>query len=455
MTTQFTRPRRTVFQATAAAAVLVTVTSSSFASVLTAPAPKPPAEKTKATEQKKSVDQNIAELTEGLAGTSAELKESYRKLAEATSKKPAAEEAYAAAAAQAYDAAKQDAALASQLAAAVEAENVAQRQLTATKNQIESTEEAVGRIAANDYRKGGLSNSLVAALSSNNLDQMADRFILVDTALRNQSATVTALGQQKSAMQSTADVLQARRAEVADLKSRSADALQRAQVAEDVAQDRKREVDELITQQTQATDAIKARRAQEQRQLADLKARSDALAAQLRRIAQKERAAAAARANKKKTPKNSPGKTTQQPGKPSTRAPRSGRVRLAKPVNGRVTSKYGMRMHPIYKYKRMHTGTDFGGGCGAPIRAAESGTVLRSGWAGGYGKQLVVNHGSLKGNSFATSYSHLSRFAVARGQKVRRGQIIGYEGTTGASTGCHLHFEVFRNGTRVNPQSYL
>ncbi|HEX5512685.1 MAG TPA: M23 family metallopeptidase, partial [Actinomycetales bacterium] len=87
-------------------------------------------------------------------------------------------------------------------------------------------------------------------------------------------------------------------------------------------------------------------------------------------------------------------------------------------------------------------------------RAAEDGRVVRAGWAGGYGNQIVLNHGMVRGNALATSYNHMSRYAVRSGY-VSRGQVIGYIGTTGASPGCHLHFEVFVNGDRTNPMRYL
>ena len=122
---------------------------------------------------------------------------------------------------------------------------------------------------------------------------------------------------------------------------------------------------------------------------------------------------------------------------------------LAWPVSARITSGFGMRYHPILHYARMHKGMDFGARWGSPIVASADGVVARAGWAGGYGQQVRINHGS----GIATSYSHMSRMVVSPGSAVRQGQVIGYVGTTGLSTGAHLHYETYRNGVAVNPLS--
>ena len=119
------------------------------------------------------------------------------------------------------------------------------------------------------------------------------------------------------------------------------------------------------------------------------------------------------------------------------------------PVAGRVTSKFGSRFHPILGHARMHKGVDLGAGMGAPIVAAADGRVVGAGWAGGYGRQVAIAHsGGLR-----TTYSHMSRIAAQAGQTVRRGQLIGYVGSSGLSTGPHLHYEVYKNGRPVNPLS--
>jgi murein DD-endopeptidase MepM/ murein hydrolase activator NlpD len=128
----------------------------------------------------------------------------------------------------------------------------------------------------------------------------------------------------------------------------------------------------------------------------------------------------------------------------------SGRERangLMAPVAGRITSSFGVRLHPILRFARFHAGIDFGADSGSPIVAAADGMVVGAGWAGGYGRQVRVAHGG----GIATTYSHMSGIAAGPGTPVRQGQVIGYVGSSGISTGPHLHFEVRVNGRAVDP----
>jgi murein DD-endopeptidase MepM/ murein hydrolase activator NlpD len=128
-------------------------------------------------------------------------------------------------------------------------------------------------------------------------------------------------------------------------------------------------------------------------------------------------------------------------------APEPVETGLILPAAGRITSYFGTRIHPILRFARFHAGVDIGAGWGAPIVAAGDGQVVGAGWAGGYGRQIRIAHG---GGTVST-YSHMSDYAVAPGTFVRRGQVIGYVGSSGFSTGPHLHFEVRQGGVAVNP----
>lgn len=117
------------------------------------------------------------------------------------------------------------------------------------------------------------------------------------------------------------------------------------------------------------------------------------------------------------------------------------------PVAGRITSPYGYRTHPILKTRRLHTGVDIGAPSGTPIHAAGGGEVIWASWRGGYGNTVIIDHGGGK----ATLYAHMSRYNTSVGGTVAKGQVIGYVGSTGLSTGPHLHYEVRINGSPVNP----
>ena len=124
---------------------------------------------------------------------------------------------------------------------------------------------------------------------------------------------------------------------------------------------------------------------------------------------------------------------------------------FVRPVPGRITSGFGPRTHPILGYVRMHTGIDFTAPYGQEIRAAQGGRVILAGWFGGYGNTIVIDHGG----GMATLYAHQSELAVGYGAGVGAGDVIGYVGSTGLSTGPHLHFEVRINGSPVDPAPYL
>lgn len=121
------------------------------------------------------------------------------------------------------------------------------------------------------------------------------------------------------------------------------------------------------------------------------------------------------------------------------------------PAAGPITSPFGWRVHPIFGTQRYHSGIDIGADYGDPILAADSGTVIFSGWMGGYGKAVVIDHGG----GISTLYAHNSELLVEAGYRVQKGQLISRCGSTGYSTGPHLHFEVREDGTPVSPLGYL
>jgi murein DD-endopeptidase MepM/ murein hydrolase activator NlpD len=117
----------------------------------------------------------------------------------------------------------------------------------------------------------------------------------------------------------------------------------------------------------------------------------------------------------------------------------------------RIASGYGLRMHPIYKILKMHKGMDFTAPIGTEIYSTGNGVVERIGWTGGYGKTIMINHGY----GYKTRYAHCSKYNCRKGQKVKRGDLIGYVGNTGQSTAPHLHYEVFKNKKQINPVNFF
>ncbi len=121
------------------------------------------------------------------------------------------------------------------------------------------------------------------------------------------------------------------------------------------------------------------------------------------------------------------------------------------PAEGEITSPFGWRVHPIFGTQRMHTGIDIGADYGDSVKAADGGVIIHADWMGGYGNAVIIDHG----NGISTLYAHNSQLLVSEGQTVAKGQTVSRAGSTGYSTGPHLHFEVRQNGSPVNPLNFL
>ncbi len=201
--------------------------------------------------------------------------------------------------------------------------------------------------------------------------------------------------------------------------------------ARDEAERAQGEVLALVQQQEQAVAGAEAYREEMMQRHEEVKRESERIAAELRAWeAQQEQA-------------GRPGPVLQ-PG-----------ARLLMPVNGWKSSDFGNRYDPYYHVWQLHAGMDIAAGGGEPIYASADGQVASAGWRGGYGNYTCLSHGSHQGRQLSTCYAHQSRILVNHGQWVTRGQLIGRVGTTGASTGNHLHFEVRLNGDPTDPAGWL
>src|SRR5690349_11382806 len=205
---------------------------------------------------------------------------------------------------------------------------------------------------------------------------------------------------------------------------------QQADAARAAAADEKAQLDELAAQQARARDAAASAEQAENAALGDAIAQHDEAEAAL--AAESQRIAALAQA--------------------AGDGPALGDGTFIRPVPGPITSGFGYRTDPVTGATAYHAGLDIGAPCGTPIKAAGTGVILSAGFnSGGYGNMTLINHG----NGLTTLYGHQSSIIVSAGQSVTQGQVIGYVGSTGKSTGCHLHFEVRVGGNPVDPRSYL
>lgn len=213
------------------------------------------------------------------------------------------------------------------------------------------------------------------------------------------------------------------------------------QAYKDTLEDKYAELEDQRAEYQETVDKLEADQEAKERQIAAIEDEMDEIDAELDRIAKEEAAKAAAAAAAAKGGSSSSYSYTIQ----------EGELLWPCPIYNYISDSYGWRLHPIYKTEKFHKGTDIASGAGNPVLAAKGGTVVKSYYSSSYGNYIVINHG----NGLMTAYAHLSARLAQVGDTVTAGQQIGKVGTTGASTGNHLHFEVYVNGTTVNPLSYF
>jgi len=387
-------------------------------------------------DKKQSVDQQIADLKEQLEGASdalvtaaVALRTSQADLTDARAALASAQAARAAAAAK-------DRELASRLEFAQAQLDQAEAAIATQRAAEAAGRAALGEIAREAYVGNELSG-LSVALNATTPDQFSDRLAIAGVALRSQGGAIDRLSVVQADLRARSAKLDAIHEQVADLKQQSEAVVAERTAAEQDAATAKAKVSDLVSKQAAQVATIQGQIAAEKDRLDALQAEQAKLQAVL--IARAKAAAEAARKRR--------GNGTGWVPPPS-----SGFLQYAAP--GGVTSGFGMRYHPILHYYRMHTGIDFGVACGTPVHAAAAGDIVSAGWAGGYGNRVVIDHGEVGGGDLATTYNHLSQILV-HGGSVQKGQLIAYSGTTGLSTGCHLHFETLLDGRYVNPMNYL
>lgn len=201
--------------------------------------------------------------------------------------------------------------------------------------------------------------------------------------------------------------------------------------------------DRLAKQQAEdARRAEEARQRQLEREAAQSRADSEAARVRAEADAARERADAAQKRARQGESAPDGDRESAEPAGP-----------FIAPVDGPVSSRFGMRLHPVLKVWKLHDGTDYAVDCNVPIRAAADGVVAERYYNAGYGNRLMIDHGRINGAYLTTGYNHAVRYTVSVGERVKQGEIIGYVGSTGYSTGCHLHLMVWANGKVTNPQT--
>ncbi len=413
--------------------------------------------------QQAAAQQDVHESSAALQAATAKLDQSRTDLKDAQAKLEVAQQDVVAAE-------RADAQAAGQLAQTQVLLKAADQLVTKNQASLEAQQARVGQVAREEYQQNSNLVGIATLVTPTTVGDVNNRLQWNTTMIDTTAAQITRLEDEQTKLAEAKNARAVLTQQADTMRAKAADSLTKTQKAQAAADDAKKAVASAVAanqaaesnaQQALASDEailqakdnemnqVNARIAQ---RVADQKAAETAAqkAEAARVAAEQARQAAAAAAAAKQA--GSQQNTTQQSSTSTSSS--SGSSGLIYPVSAPITSPYGMRLHPILGIWKLHDGTDFGAGCGTPIKAAASGVVTDEYYNGGYGNRLFIDHGSIGGRYMTTAYNHLSGYAVSVGQRVSQGQVIGYVGTTGYSTGCHLHLMLWVNGTMVNPMNY-
>ncbi|MET7279574.1 M23 family metallopeptidase [Kribbella sp. NPDC005582] len=434
----------------AACCLVLSLSAGVLAAVPSAQADPPdPAQK------KKELDAQIGKSKADLAEASDQLSKSVTAYTNADAKLKVVQTRYAAAQGRLAAAKAADAVAAGKLAQAERALRAAMADVEAGQREIAEKRALAGRAVRSAYQQQNSLVGLSIALQGASPSDVATGIQVQRNVFGIQGNAITNLNNAQAQLASKQVKVAAAEQSAAAARAEAARTVKEVtELTRQVAADRAEA--QAVTTETQ----ILYKRAE--REKISEQGQYNALLAERNRVeqiliarARAEKAAAARRKAAREKAERDRARREHRPPRPVPNDPDEGGGRLSKPIDTYITSPFGMRFHPILHYWKLHDGTDFGAGCGTPIRAAASGRVTDKYYNGGYGNRLFISHGVIDGSSITTVYNHLSRYKVRAGERVTRGEIIGYVGTTGYSTGCHLHFMVYQDGRVVNPMKWL
>lgn len=385
----------------------------------------------------------LGDIDELLEDTDAALVQAFAELTTIESQLPAAQAEYDQAAAELARLRAESVVLEQRLQAAQAEEQRVVEAIDAGQVRAAEVRSELGETARRAYRGQFGLTTVRAVLEAESRAEFIAEAEAAALAGRLQSASLRETEQLTASARNQAVRLTAVREEIVELDAAMDELVALAAQEAARAEQRRVELEELLTAQRERTSAIEAQREAQLAKKAQYEAQQAALAAEIAALLREQ---AASPPTTSAPPSSGPGTST------------SAGALLGPPVPSQppvITSPYGWRIHPIYGYLKLHAGTDFRAYCGDPIIAAESGTVQWAKFRGGFGNQVMLNHGYRNGRSLLTSYNHLSSFAVGNGDWVERGQLLGYSGTTGTSTACHLHFEAYVDGATVDPETLM
>ncbi|QAY64669.1 peptidase M23 [Xylanimonas allomyrinae] len=419
-----------------------------------------------AEQQAKAKKAERATLQEDLDETNAKLAKAVLDLNTVEGRLPVAQAELARAQADLEAARREAEILAQRLQDAQDQESAVTAQIASGSHQVDAARADIAQMAREAARGQGRVSALGIVTGAQSTEDFLQTYAVSSSAARSQARALTQLQDAEAVARNQEARLQAIRETITQLKQAADANVATAQRAEQEASDRKAEVEQLIAQQQQLTAEIESQKAAALAEISANETSQKALEGELKaiiaeqkdrddRIAEQRRQEEEAAREQDKN-NGSGGGGTSGGGGGGGVAPPSTSTFLGWPTAvPYVTSGYGWRFHPVLHYWRLHAGTDFRAYCGTPIYASQSGYVVKAYYDSGAGNNVIIDHGSDRGQSIMTRYMHLSQFSVRAGQWVSKGQQVGLAGATGTVTACHLHFEVYVNGTTVDPMTRL
>ncbi|SEE81730.1 Peptidase family M23 [Jiangella alba] len=346
--------------------------------------------------------------------------EAQRLLAQVMSDLSSAQEVFASASAAADDARANDIHAQQQLKIATESVARTQREIDDLDARAAATRNTIGTIAREAYQGNNLA-AMGVVLGAETPDDLASRYMGMRTLLRTADGALGEMANTQAELSNAHARLEGQRLQLETVAGQASQSLAALETAEAAALAARQVVDNTQTLVQGAVQAAADARLEDYQRYMELLQQSTEVG---------ELLAAA------------------------SYGPGYGTGAFTRPATGPTTSEYGQRLHPILGYVKMHTGLDFGRGDGR-IYAADAGTVIEAQWNNAYGNMVILDHGIVNGQRLTTMYAHQSDLMVVPGQRVEKGQYIGNIGSTGYSTGPHLHFEVRLDGQHTDPWPWV
>ncbi|MEO2097548.1 MAG: peptidoglycan DD-metalloendopeptidase family protein [Brachybacterium sp.] len=397
--------------------------------------------------ERAEVDQQLEDLRIELNDVNDDLADTYLALAETELLIPQAQQDLEDARVALGEAQEEDRKVGERLTEAEEEERRLSGEVETGQEEVDRSDDELATVALSAYKGGGMPSPSTVYVGNSSPQDAVDRSMNYRLTMASQGTRLDALRTDQSVTENSAERLSAVREEIKQLKIDAEDALERTRVAEEEATEAKNELDALYETQKTQRDDLEAKKTKYEGDQKSLETRSSTLDDEIEELAKQERE------------REEKLKAQQQQKSSGGSAPVAGSANTGGgwvyPVNARLNSNFGWRVHPIYGTKKLHAGVDFPVACGVPVGAAHSGRVIARTYNSGAGNKLIVSHGIMNGRLVTTSYLHLQGFAKPVGAQVSAGETVGYVGTTGSSTGCHLHFETREDGNAVNPAKFL